>query len=85
MINFLWTASADLTNATISVNVLNDQLLQVCLPRAGRSGAAPGSPMNDQLFVNGKQVAAEGLGRMLCAPGLLPQGAYIVSRISSAV
>lgn len=82
MINFAWTASSDSVNATVSVSVLNGQSLHVCLPRAGRSGAAPGDPKNDMLFVNGAQVAGEVLGRMLCAPNMLPEGFYTVTRLA---
>jgi hypothetical protein len=80
-VDIQWIASADLKNSTVSFNVLSDQLVQVCVPRAGRAGQAPGNSQNDTLFVNGNSVVAEFLGRMLCASTLLGNGTYTVSRI----
>ena len=92
MVPITWDGTG-VSNATVSVGVMEGQRVEVCLPLPGTAiqqqqhereveRRGKGAAVSDSLYVDGSPVVGVPYGRLLCTPSLLAPGPHTVSRIA---
>ena len=69
-------------NSTVTVTVLEGQMLTLCLPREGRAASSGGGGGGDLLYIDGQSIVNKVIyGRMLCGDQLLGVGLHTATRV----
>jgi hypothetical protein len=83
MVPITWDGTG-VTNATVTVGVMEGQRVEVCLPLPGTAlqQQQQQQQTSDTLYVDGSPVEGVPYGRLLCTPSFLAPGPHTVARIA---